>query len=301
VLFAQHVGLAGMARRFDVDAVLNTTPVAATLVSVRRPQVTIVHDLRHAVHPEEFSRSEAYYRRLVYHRSIRRSDAVVAISESTRDHVVRELHLAPQDVAVVALGADHVDQWARGVGGSHAVTFAHWSNKRPELAVRAWAILRSGIPGFATRLEVVGVPPGARIGLESLARRFALEGLVRLHGRLPDAEYQRMFTGASVVLLPTSLEGFGLPVIEAQRLGIPVVASAGVGIEAAGGAAAVYAPGDAESFASECRRLFTDDAWRRLVVARGVEHASAYTWKATALATRRIIMEAVRARETGNE
>ncbi len=301
LLLTQHARLDAFARRFPAHVVLNATPVGATLVPVRRPQVTVVHDMRHIVQPEEFSRTQMMYREFVYHRSIRESDAVIAISERTRRDVVNSLHVSPARVHVVAHGADHVDDWARGAGGTHAVAFAHWSNKRPDIAVRVWAMLRDSMPGFQRRLEIVGAHGDLRADLEALIRGLRLGDIVRLNGYLPDTAYQALFSSASVVLFPSTLEGFGLPVIEGLRLGIPVIASAGAGIEYAGGDAALYAAGDAESFATVCRRLFTDDGWRQEVVDRGVGHASGFTWKATALATRTVLRGSVLAYQGGGD
>jgi glycosyltransferase involved in cell wall biosynthesis len=293
MLVTQHVRLDRLARRFRADAVLNATPVAAALVPVRAPQATIVHDIRHTVRPEEFRRRQIVYRDLVYGRSIRGSDAVIAVSESTRDHLVRELGIPHERIHVVRHGADHVDRWVRGEPGTHGIAFAHWSNKRPDVAVHAWAILRDSVPGFDRPLEIVGVGPDVRQVLASSIADRGLEGLVRMHGYLPDPNYQRLFSSAAVVLLPSTLEGFGLPVIEGLRLGIPVVVSVEAGAEEAGGDAAIYASGDAQSFAAECARLFADDAWRDQVVARGRGHAASFTWTGTALATRAVLEEVV--------
>ena len=289
MLMTQHVRVDRLARRFRADAVLNATPVASALVPVRLPQATIVHDIRHTVRPSEFRRRQIVYRDLVYGRSIRGSEAVIAVSESTREHLVRELRVPRERIHVVWHGADHVDRWVRGEPGTHGIAFAHWSNKRPQVAVHAWALLRDAVPGFDRRLEIVGVGPDVRPALTASIADHGLEELVRMHGYLSDPDYQRLFSSAAVVLLPSTLEGFGLPVIEGLRLGIPVVVSGGAGAEEAGGDAAIYAAGDAESFATECARLFADDAWRDEVVARGREHAASFTWRATALATRRVL------------
>jgi len=291
MLMTQHVSLNRLAQRFRADAVLNATPVAATLVSVRAPQVTVVHDIRHTVRPGEFSRHQIVYRDVVYRRSIRRSDAIIAVSTSTRDHLVGELGLAAERIRVVPHGADHVDRWEQAAHGTHAIVFAHWSNKRPELAVRAWEILRDSTPDFDRRLEIVGAGDDTRRALASMAP--PLNGLVRVHGYLPDSAYQRLFSGAAVVLMPSTLEGFGLPVIEGLRLGIPVVVSEEAEAREAGGDAAIYAHGDAESFAAECSRLFADEVWREQVIARGRAHAATFTWTRSALATRAVLEEAI--------
>lgn len=290
----QHTRLDGLARTFAAHAVLNATPVAAAIVPVRRAQATVVHDIRHAVRPQEFGRLQLTYRRLVYNRTIRRSTVVIASSESSRADIERHFGLGPERLKMVPLAADHADAWRQaGPPGSHAVAFAQWSNKRPDVALRAWALLRDSTPGFDRRLDVIGARGQLRAELEQLAAGLALDGLVRFHGYLPDDDYERLFATAALILVPSTLEGFGLPVLEGMRLGIPVVASAGAGIEQAGGSAALYAEaGNAEAFAAHCHRLLTDEAHRRAVVAGALTHAAGYTWRSTAQATRAVLREA---------
>ena len=271
------------------DVVLCTTPVLP-LIPLRVPIVAAVHDLRYLACPEEYSRLQRLYRKRTYARGMRMADQVLAVSRATSDAVEQEVGRRPQ---VVLSGADHVDQWPEGDPAGHGIAFAHWTNKRPEVAIRAWAILRERDSQFSSMLHVVGCPSGKRRALMTLAMEQGIADLVRVHEFLPEVEYQRLFRTASVVLMPSSLEGFGLPVVEAMRSGIPVVATDDPGLREAGGDVALYvAGGSAESFASRCESLLRDDACRAAVVAGGRERARAFTWERTARMTRKVLVDA---------
>ena len=271
------------------DVVLCTTPVIP-LTSLPVPIVALVHDLRYLAHPAEYSVLQRLYRNRTYGRGMRRADRLMAISRATSDAVEREIGRRPH---VVPLGADHVDQWPKADPAGHGIAFAHWTNKRPEVAIRAWGILRKHDSRFSSMLHVVGCPSGRRPELIRLAMEHGVGDVVRVHEFLPEVEYQRLFRTASVVLMPSSLEGFGLPVVEAMRSGIPVVATDDPGLREAGGDVALYvAAGSAESFALHYESLSGDDARRAALVEGGLERARAFTWERTAQMTRKVLADA---------
>ncbi len=101
---------------------------------------------------------------------------------------------------------------------------------------------------------------------------------------LPAPEFQRQFTSASLVVFPSDYEGFGLPALEAMRLGIPVVVTPDPALlEVTGGLATVMDGWDAPSLARAVPQALAAEP-RELE--HGVAHASAFTWGRTAAAVR---------------
>lgn len=270
------------------DVILATTPVIA-LAPRRAPIVAMIHDLRSLRLPEEFGTLTRWYRGMAYRHGLLRADGLVTNSEFTRREVQSVADHRGPNPRVVHLGADHVDEWPLTPAQDiHGITFAHWSNKRPGVAIKAWAILREANPAFPGVLHVVGARPADRKRLNSLAVDMRIADLVRVHSFLPDPEYRQLFGSSSIVLLPTTMEGFGLPVGEAQRLGIPVVASPVGGVREVGGDAALYSEsGTPESFAALCSVVLFDPHRRNRLIAAGRAHASRFTWRRTAELVRR--------------
>lgn len=96
-------------------------------------------------------------------------------------------------------------------------------------------------------------------------------------GHLPAAEFARVFAQASALVFPSRYEGFGIPVLEAFRLGVPVICSHAASIPEVGADACGYFdPAEVDSIAAAMKRIEEDTAWREGLVASGRTRAQAF-------------------------
>ncbi|HWF14969.1 MAG TPA: glycosyltransferase [Acidimicrobiales bacterium] len=270
-----------LCRRLKVDAMLGVTP-ATTIGPLPCPRVIISLDVRHEMRPHQFSYRTRLLRGVSYGVGYRRADAIVTISHRTREDLLR-VHpwLRRQTITVAQLGADHVVGWPRPEAGGeeYALAFGQWGNKNVGLVLDAWAILRRE-GGDPLPLVIVGLPEADRAKVQADAASRGLSKLVTVHPWLDPDEFRRQFTGASLVVFPSDYEGFGLPALEAMRLGIAVVVTPDPALfEVTGGLATVMDGWDAPALARAvpvARRQSAAD------IERGVQHASAFTWRRTA-------------------
>jgi glycosyltransferase involved in cell wall biosynthesis len=222
------------------DAVLALIP-STTLRRPSRPMAVVVHDLRHQLRPEQFTRTRRVIRFVAYGRAYALASGFVAVSDRT----LADLHaLQPatreRPAAVVHHGADHVLDWPEPSRDGEAVAFALHTNKNPGLILQAWALLAEQAP--PPPLVLVGVRSEAREGLQREIDRLGLGGSVRLSAFLPEDEFRRTVARASMIVFPSDFEGFGLPVVEGMSLGKPVVVGPDPAVlEVAAGHAAVMA------------------------------------------------------------
>jgi D-inositol-3-phosphate glycosyltransferase len=162
--------------------------------------------------------------------------------------------------------------------------------KAPDIVLHAAAQLIAADPGLASRLTVafVGGPSGTGRqdpdGLVQLAARLGLTGLVRLEPPCPQPELARWYRAATLVMVPSYSESFGLVAMEAQACGTPVVAAAVGGLPTAvrhGYSGILVDSHDPGHYARAVRELIA--APRTLThLAQGArEHASRFGWSAT--------------------
>jgi D-inositol-3-phosphate glycosyltransferase len=166
--------------------------------------------------------------------------------------------------------------------------------KGPDIVLRAVAsLLEQGLlpEQIAERLVVVfvGGPSGSEVGapgrLAALAGGLGIADRVRLEPPCPQAELADWYRAASLVMVPSHSESFGLVALEAQACGTPVVAAAVGGLRTAvhDGFSGILVEGhNPADYARVVSRLAMSPAWLAALSRGAVAHASAFGWAATA-------------------
>jgi glycosyltransferase involved in cell wall biosynthesis len=115
-------------------------------------------------------------------------------------------------------------------------------------------------------------------------RRSPLAGRVEYVGYVDPHKRRALYEGALVLVQPSFEEGFGLPVLEAMTLGVPVVAAnRGALPEVVGDAGPLVDPEDAEGFANAIEHTIDDPAAAAHAALRGFARARLFTWQQTGL------------------
>jgi len=132
---------------------------------------------------------------------------------------------------------------------------------------------------------------------ELFAEVARLELVDRVHfpGYVAPERLPFWYNAATVFAYVSQYEGFGLPVLEAQACGAPTLAANETSLpEAAGAGALLVPPDDVEEIADGLHRLLADDNLRAQLSARGLAHASGFTWEQTARETVHLYRDVLR-------
>jgi len=257
-----------------------------------RATVVTVHDLIHLRRPEHATIAKRLYATGMLRRALRAARAVLTVSEAVRRDLAAFAPAHAGKVRVVPNGVEgrflepvapaDVDR-VRRAAGLEAPYVLFLGNDKPHKNLEGLLAAFAAVPraGLPHRLVLAG---GA--AARAAARRAAAEAAgvadrtVDL-GVLPEADVVPLLAGASALVLPSFLEGFGLPVLEAQAVGTPVVCSDRGGLpEAAGDAALVVPLEESAALPGAILRLLSEPDLAALLSAKGRERARAFTWAA---------------------
>ncbi|HEU4935426.1 MAG TPA: glycosyltransferase family 1 protein [Vicinamibacterales bacterium] len=215
---------------------------------------------------------------------VRRADGVVVISRYTGRQVAQRFEISPDRITVCYPGKP---SWSRrpdpAVRGP--VLFLGTVEPRKNVArlIEAYAAVldrRHDTPNLviAGRLDIPRdeLLSRAPAGASHSAR-------VSFAGYVDEAERKRLLSTASMLVLPSLDEGFGIPALEAMTIGLPVIASnRGALPEVVGDAGILIDPEDVRAWAAAIERLLSDDYLRRSLSAKGIEQAERFSWDSSA-------------------
>jgi glycosyltransferase involved in cell wall biosynthesis len=264
------------------------------------PAVLTAHDMAIYRHPEWFPRGQTLSTRLVVPRSMRRADAIVAVSASTASDVADLFGVEPGRLEVVPEGVDarfrpmpaeRVDGVRRRLGlPDRFVLFVGTIEPRKNLPtlVDAWSRMRGRPP-----LVVAGTWGWRCEDVRERLERLAPE--VRVLSAIPLDDLPGLYNLASCLAHPAWYEGFGLTPLEAMACGVPVVASGVSSLpEVVGEAGLLVDPADVEGWTAALERVCGDPDTAADLRRRGILRAAEFTWSRAAQRTWRVMDRVMR-------
>jgi glycosyltransferase involved in cell wall biosynthesis len=145
-------------------------------------------------------------------------------------------------------------------------------------------------------LVLAGAPGWQSTPLLEQASDLVDQGRVHFLGYLPDTELPPLLSGATFFAFPSLFEGFGLPVLEAQSYGVPVLTSNHSSLpEVAGKGALLVDPTNVDAIADAMLRLSQDETLRQQLVAAGYANLQRFSWEKAARQTLAVLCEAANA------
>jgi len=254
--------------------------------SRRGAQVITIYDLYFLDHPGEVVREvRRDYARLVAAHAAR-ADGIIVISEYTKSQVIDRLNIPGAKITVCFPGSP---AWPPRPIPARAGPILHVGTAEPRknlpALVKAYLqLLRAR--GDAPPLVLAGRAERLDVDLsEEETQR--LQSHVRVLGYVSDDEKMRLYQEASMLVIPSLDEGFGLTAVEAMTLGVPVVAaSRGALPEIIGDAGLLVDPMDIEALHGAMGQVLDEPALRDDLARRGIERARRFSWNTAAAAAR---------------
>ena len=287
-------------RRVEADLVHG--PVFVAPLFAHCPTVVTIHDLSFIRFPALFRPAQRLYLTAMTRLSARRARRLIAVSDHAAAESTSLLGVPRERIDVVYHGVDSLfrplppDEVARfrqrrGLP-ERFVLFVGTLEPRKNLVrlVEAFARIRDG----RIRLVLAG---GKGWFCDELFARVEALGLheeVVFPGYVMSSELPLWYNAATVFVYPSMYEGFGLPVLESQASGTPVLTSNTSSLpEAAGDGALMVDPYDVDALAEGLNQLLVDELLRRQLRERGLAHARRFCWSHTAQETASVYRRAM--------
>lgn len=245
--------------------------------------VLTFHDMQERFYPEFFTPAQHTERFYHYDWSLRMADAVVAVSDFTRQSCIEITGIPARKILRVPHAPDELPEpvqppdWPSGSGGPFLFYPANfWDHKNHARLLEALAQLRG--EGLTVRCVFTGSLLGREEAWHRLAAQTGVGDRILHLGLRPRAELSWLFRHARGMVFPSLFEGFGIPVIEALQCGCPVACSGTTALpEIALGHALLFDPADVGKIAAATARLWNDAPLREALAARGPAHAAKYS------------------------
>jgi glycosyltransferase involved in cell wall biosynthesis len=246
----------------------------------RAAHVVTIHDLDFLSHPEH-TRAEVRrdYPGLAPEHA-RRADRVLVPSLFTAGEVERRLQVPRERIAVCPPGAP---AWTPRSAAPRDGYVLFVGTLEPRKNVGGLLDAYERVVGTVPELLLVGGATDASRGWLERIGRPPLKGKVRHVGYVDASHMRQMYEGARVLVMPSFDEGFGIPVLDAMTLGVPVVAARRGSLpEVLGDAGQLVDPEAPAEIADAILRVVRDDGYAAASAARGVARSRAFRWDETA-------------------
>lgn len=285
--------LGPIAARHGVEllhSVALTGPVRTRLV-----HVDTIADVTWIVEPDPGEPTQRLWRATVP-TIARRADRVIAISRASAAQITEHLRVPAERIDVTPLGQGTLPsveptseaelRTALGIGAGPIVLAVSAKKVHKNLLRLVTAFARVVAEVADATLVLPGRATAYEDELRAEAQRLDITDHVAFPPFVSAEELEGLYAAATCFVIPSLNEGFGLPILEAMRRGVPVVSGNASALpEVAGDAAEYFDPRDPVAMADALLRVLRDPARQRELVALGTAQQARFTWRATAEAT----------------
>ena len=262
----------------------------------RAPTVLTVHDMIFKLFPQTQKRLNFWYLNATMPLYCRRADAIITVSECSKQDIVAHYGLDPAKVTVIyeAAGPEFgpvstaEQERVRQRYGLPEQFLIHVGviEPRKNLIRLVEALQRLRSEDLTVPLVVVGPKGWLYDDFFERLEQLEVRDSVCFPGYVPLGDLAAVYSSARLAVTPSVYEGFGLPVLEAMACGTPVVSSSAASLPEVGGDAARYFnPLNVEEIAAVIRAVWTDLDLQSAMRHRGLLQASRFSWERAAQQT----------------
>jgi len=227
-------------------------------------------------------------------RGIKRASHIIAVSQNTRNDLIKYLAIPDDRISVIYNGVDHSIYKPYNIKLLDRRYILYVGSERPRKNLsrlfEAFAKLKTEFPEL--KLVKVGTPGKSETYRRNTMRKSDSLGVTQdviLVDFISELELAYYYSSASLLVYPSLYEGFGLPPLEAMACGCPVVTSNTSTLpEVEGKAGIMVNPLDIDSLIEAMRQVLTDNELRDNMIRKGLEQSKKFSWEKAARQTQEV-------------
>ena len=247
------------------------------------PMVSLIHDLQYLDYPQYFSDQAKTERQRHFADACLLADRLVCVSDFVRRRVLEASRLSPHRVVTIhtrlarrlpAPAPNHRALLQRRFGLDPDCYLLYpanfWKHKNHEMLLVALGLFARRFPDSDLKFVCTGAEDERSHFIRSAAQRMGLQRRVIFPGYVNDVEFSTLMHGCLALIYPSLYEGFGMPVVEAQAIGKPVLCGNVTSLpEVTGGAAVIFDPALPEAIVAAIHRVASDAGFREELSRKG--------------------------------
>jgi glycosyltransferase involved in cell wall biosynthesis len=271
------------------------------------PTVGTIHDFSWRHMKDKYDRARIFYLAHVLPRQMARLDWALTVSECSKADILANTRLTDDRVVVTPLAADSFENKPEDRGTVQASLRQKWNIDKPYWfyisrlehpgknhirLIRAFEMLKEKYE-FPHMLVLAGGDFLRAKEVHQAIDASPYRNQIIRTGFADDADVRQLYLGAELFIFPSLYEGFGLPLLEAMQLGVPVASANRSSLPEVGADAPIYFnPYDTDEMASAIRTMTLDEKLRNEHIQKGLARAQEFSWRKTAEETWKVLARA---------
>lgn len=290
-LWYQH-SVTSALKKYNADIFLSPDGYISLKTNV--PSVAVIHDLNFEHYPDDLPKKFIRFYKKNFPLFAQKADRIVTVSEYSKSDIVNCYKINPSKIDVGYNGAnENYIPLSKEIIEKHRVK---WTNGRPYFIFVGAITPRKNLARLFSAFDLYYENSTTNFPLVVVGEKYFWSEEIRIAfekmkhreqviftGHLPLEELKEMLGSALSLAYVSYFEGFGIPLVEAMRCGVPVLTSNKTSLpEVAGNAALLCDPFSVDSIAEGLKKMAEDESLRLSLIEKGNKRAAEFSWDKTA-------------------
>ncbi|MFA5993198.1 MAG: glycosyltransferase family 1 protein [Candidatus Pacearchaeota archaeon] len=296
-LYYENVTLPKLIKKNNINIFHGLKGVAPIFGKFKK--IVTIHDIIPLIYPEQFKSKDLFYWRVIFPQYIRKVDRIITSSENTKKDLMKLLKVSEEKINVILLAQDEIYKPIKNKGvldkikekyslSNNFIFYSGSINPRKNLkrVIEAFQQIQSKID---YDLIITG---GTIWKSKHETEMISNNSRIKVLGLVPKEDLVSLYNLAKVYVYPSLYEGFGLPILEAQACGCPVITSNISSMpEVSGNGAILVDPYDVDEIARSMERIIRDKKLRNSLIKEGYKNVKRFSWDKCAKETMKVYEE----------